>query len=52
MRVAGEGGGFILSTGDQCGRETPEENIFALIESAKEFGVYNSDGQLNDLPEA
>jgi len=51
MRAAGEGGGFVLSTGDQCGRETPEENIFALIESAKEFGVYNSDGQLDNLPE-
>ena len=23
-----EGGGFILSTGDQCGRDTPDENIF------------------------
>ena len=25
---AAEGGGFILSTGDQCGRDTPDENIF------------------------
>ena len=37
---AGEGGGFILSTGDQCGRDTPDENIFAMVETAKTFGVY------------
>ena len=37
---AAEGGGFILSTGDQCGRDTPEENIFAMIETAKTYGKY------------
>ena len=37
---AGEGGGFILSTGDQCGRDTPFENIFAMIETAKTYGKY------------
>ena len=37
---AAEGGGFILSTGDQCGRDTPDENIFALIETAKTYGRY------------
>jgi len=41
MRAAGHGGGFILSTGDQCGRDTPDENIFALVEAAKELGVYD-----------
>jgi uroporphyrinogen decarboxylase len=41
IRVAGPGGGFILSTGDQCGRDTPEENLFALVEIAQEFGVYD-----------
>jgi len=41
MRDAGQNGGFILSTGDQCGRETPEENIFTLIETAKQFGKYD-----------
>jgi uroporphyrinogen decarboxylase len=40
MEDAGQNGGFILSTGDQCGRDTPEENIFALVETAKEVGVY------------
>ncbi|MHC4887473.1 MAG: uroporphyrinogen decarboxylase family protein [Planctomycetota bacterium] len=37
---AGKGGGFILSTGDQCGMNTPEENIFAMVEVAKEYGRY------------
>jgi len=26
IEAAGEGGGFILSTGDQCGRDTPDDN--------------------------
>ncbi|NPV54366.1 MAG: hypothetical protein HPY71_12755 [Firmicutes bacterium] len=37
---AAAGGGFILSTGDQCGRDTPEENIRTLIRTAREYGVY------------
>jgi len=37
---AAEGGGFILSTGDQCGRDTPEENLFAMIETARTYGRY------------
>jgi len=37
---AGEGGGFILSTGDQCGRDTPDENIHAMIETARTYGKY------------
>lgn len=35
-----EGGGFILSTGDQCGRDTPEENIRVLVEVCEKYGVY------------
>jgi uroporphyrinogen decarboxylase len=38
--VAAEGGGFILSTGDQCGRDTPDESIYAMIEVAREYGKY------------
>ncbi len=38
--AAGEGGGFILSTGDQCGRDTPDENLFAMVETAKTYGKY------------
>lgn len=37
---AAEGGGFILSSGDQCGRDTPEENLFAMIETARTYGRY------------
>jgi uroporphyrinogen decarboxylase len=51
MRDAGRGGGFILSTGDQCGRETPDQNLFALVEAAKEYGRYDqATGTLPDLP--
>jgi uroporphyrinogen decarboxylase len=41
--AAGENGGFVLSTGDQCGRETPFENIFEIVRVANEFGVYPLD---------
>jgi len=34
------GGRFILSTGDQCGRDTPFENIRAMIETARTYGRY------------
>jgi len=40
---AGAGGGFILSTGDQCGRDTPDENILAMVETAKAYGHYPLD---------
>lgn len=39
--VAAEGGGFVLATGDQVPRDTPEENILALIETAKRYGKYS-----------
>ena len=51
MRVAGPGGGFILSTGDQCGRDTPDENLFAMVEAARKYGRYDqATGTLPDLP--
>jgi len=37
---AAERGGFILSTGDQCGRDTPDENIYAMIDAATTYGRY------------
>jgi uroporphyrinogen decarboxylase len=37
---AAKGGGFILSTGDQCGRDTPDENILKMVEVAKTYGRY------------
>jgi uroporphyrinogen decarboxylase len=40
MDAAKAGGKFILSTGDQCGRETPLENIRAMIETARTYGRY------------
>ncbi|MBN2713802.1 MAG: hypothetical protein JXR97_15395 [Planctomycetes bacterium] len=41
---AARGGRFVLSTGDQCGRDTPDENLFAMIETARTYGRYNPDG--------
>lgn len=43
IRAAGEGGGFILSTGDQCGRDTPDANLSEMVNAAREFGVYPLD---------
>jgi uroporphyrinogen decarboxylase len=37
---AAAGGGFVLSTGDQCGRDTPDENILAMVEVARTYGRY------------
>jgi uroporphyrinogen decarboxylase len=37
---AAEGGRFILSTGDQCGRDTPFENLEAMVETARTYGKY------------
>jgi len=37
---AAEAGRFILSTGDQCGRDTPDENLRAMIETARTYGRY------------
>ena len=37
---AAAGGGFILSTGDQCGRDTPDANIHAMVETARTYGRY------------
>jgi uroporphyrinogen decarboxylase len=37
---AGENGSFVLSTGDQCGRDTPDGNITEMVRVAEEFGQY------------
>jgi len=37
---AAEGGGFILSSGDQCGRDTPHENLRAMVDTARTYGRY------------
>jgi Uroporphyrinogen-III decarboxylase len=49
MRDGAEGGRFMLSTGDQCGRDTPDENLRALLFAAEEYGVYDSEGRLPKL---
>lgn len=47
--AGGMRGGFVLSTGDQCGRDTPDENIFTMVETVKEFGKYPLDiGRIED----
>jgi uroporphyrinogen decarboxylase len=38
IEAAAAGGGFILSTGDQCGRDTPDANLRALVAAAKQYG--------------
>jgi uroporphyrinogen-III decarboxylase len=40
MEAAKAGGGYICSVGDQCPPETPDENIFALVEAARRLGAY------------
>jgi uroporphyrinogen decarboxylase len=37
---AAAGGRFILSTGDQCGRDTPFENLEAMVDTARTYGKY------------
>jgi uroporphyrinogen-III decarboxylase len=37
---AAAGGSFILSTGDQSGRDTPDENLRAMVEVAHTYGKY------------
>jgi uroporphyrinogen decarboxylase len=38
--AAAAGGRFILSTGDQCGRDTPPENLRAMVATARDYGKY------------
>lgn len=40
MEDAKAGGGFILSTGDQCPIDTPDENLFAMMQAVEDFGWY------------
>lgn len=37
---AGENGGFVLSTGDSPGRDTPDANIYKMIEAGRKYGKY------------
>lgn len=40
IQAAGAGGGFILSPGCELPRDTPPENLVALVEAAKMYGSY------------
>jgi uroporphyrinogen decarboxylase len=40
LEIGMPGGGFILSTGDQCGRDTPQANIAALADVCERYGTY------------
>lgn len=40
IELAAPNGGYILSTGGEIPRGTPEENIIAMIRSAEKYGVY------------
>jgi uroporphyrinogen decarboxylase len=37
---ASEGGGFVLSTGDSPGANTPDANVIEMTKSAKRYGRY------------
>jgi uroporphyrinogen decarboxylase len=40
LDAAMAGGGYILSTGDQCGTDTPDANIVRLVEVCEKYGKY------------
>ncbi|MEE9170090.1 MAG: uroporphyrinogen decarboxylase family protein [bacterium] len=50
LQAAGRGGGFILSTGDQVGGNTPLENLKAMIDAGRKYGRYDAEGNLPYLP--
>jgi uroporphyrinogen decarboxylase len=41
MNDAKQGGGYILGVGDQTPANTPDENIFAMVESGRRHGRYD-----------
>lgn len=49
IKAAGKNGGFILSTGDQCPKNTPEENLKKFIETGYYYGKYDIDGKLINI---
>lgn len=44
------GGGFILGPGCALGIDTPDDNVHALVESARRYGTYRPDGSLVHMP--
>lgn len=49
IEILAPGGEFILGPGCALGLDTPDDNVHALIESARQYGVYASDGSLASL---
>ena len=43
LLAAAEGGGYVLSTGDQVPRDAPEVNLFIFAETGKKYGTYPID---------
>ncbi len=41
IKVAGKGGGYIMTTGVGVGQNARAENVRAMVETAKEYGVYS-----------
>lgn len=50
LQAAARGGGFILSSGDQVGGNTPLSNLERMIEAGHRYGRYDAEGELPDLP--
>ncbi len=40
LKAAKENGGYILGVGDQTPAQTPEENLFAFVETGRQYGKY------------
>ena len=46
LDILAPGGGFFIGPGCALVPETPEENVLALVETARKFGRYRLDGTL------
>jgi MtaA/CmuA family methyltransferase len=46
IEILGPGGEFILGPGCALGLDTPDDNVHALVETARRYGVYAPDGSL------
>ena len=40
MKLGKQGGGYIFNSGEMIPRDIPEENMIAMISTARKFGVY------------
>ncbi len=49
IRAADAGGGLILSSGCEVPRDTPPENVAAMVRAARDFGVYGESRTVADI---